>query len=94
MPYRIPYVQTITLDFANRGQLDLKITFSSSSSALSNPDIGLITLASDHEARFEKEGLLIEESRTNEIPYSEDFTHSSWTNVNVIDVTFKQHNCP
>ena len=74
----------LTLDFANSRQLDPRITFSRSSSATYlNPDTGLITTASDHEARFEKEGLLVEESRTNEIPYSEDFTHSSWTNVNV-----------
>ncbi len=61
----------ITLDFANSRQLDPRITFSRSSSATYlNPDTGLITLASDHEARFEKEGLLIEESRTNKYPDS------------------------
>ncbi len=61
----------ITLDFANSRQLDPRITFSRSSSATYlNPDTGLITLASEHEPRFEKEGLLIEESRTNKYPDS------------------------
>ena len=51
----------LTLDFANSRQLDPRITFSRTSGATYlNPDTGLITLASDHEARFEKEGLLIE----------------------------------
>ena len=61
----------LTLDFANSRQLDPRITFSRSSSATYlNPDTGLITLASDHEARFEAGGLLIEESRTNHCLYS------------------------
>ncbi len=78
----------LTLDFANSRQLDPRIAFSRSSSATYlNPDTGLITLASDHEARFEKEGLLIEESRTNEFPYSEDFSYNSWTKVNTTVTT-------
>jgi hypothetical protein len=69
----------LTLDFANSRQLDPRITFSRSSGATYlNPDTGLITLASEHEARFEKEGLLIEQSRTNTILHSADLTASSW----------------
>ena len=68
----------LTLDFANSRQLDPRITFSRSSSATYlNPDTGLITLASDHEARFEKEGLLIEESRTNFI--TDSASANNWT---------------
>ena len=68
----------LTLDFANSRQLDPRITFSRSSSATYlNPDTGLITTASDHEARFEKEGLLIEESRTNSQEWSSDFSQTS-----------------
>lgn len=64
----------ITLDFQNSRQLDPRITFSRSSSATYlNPDTGLITSAYTDQARFEKEGLLIEESRTNLIPYSQVF---------------------
>ena len=70
----------LTLDFANSRQLDPRITFSRSSSATYlNPDTGLITTASDHEARFEKEGLLIEESRTNLQPYSQEFDNAAWS---------------
>lgn len=69
----------LTLDFANSRQLDPRITFSRSSSATYlNPDTGLITTASEHEARFEEEGLLMEESRTNMITYSEDLDDTSW----------------
>ena len=56
----------ITLDFQNSQQLDPRVTFSRSSNATYlNPNTGLVTLAAENEARFEKEGLLIEESRTN-----------------------------
>jgi len=64
----------LTLDFANSRQLDPRITFSRSSTATYlHPDTGLITTAPSGVARFEKEGLLIEEARTNLIDYSTDF---------------------
>ena len=81
----------LTLDFANSRQLDPRITFSRSSSATYlNPDTGLITLVSDHEARFEKEGLLIEESRTNLFDESEDlqaWTSARWTKTNNVVIS-------
>ena len=81
----------LTLDFANSRQLDPRITFSRSSSATYlNPDTGLITLVSDHEARFEKEGLLIEESRTNLFDESEDlqaWTSARWTKTNNVAIS-------
>tara|TARA_Y100000289_G_scaffold34740_1_gene34347 strand:- start:1066 stop:2241 length:1176 start_codon:yes stop_codon:yes gene_type:complete len=56
----------VIFDFQNSRQLDPRITFSRSSAATYlNPDTGLITSAPNNVARFEKEGLLIEESRTN-----------------------------
>ncbi len=56
----------LTLDFANSRQLDPRITFSRSSTATYlHPDTGLITTAPSGVARFEKEGLLVEEARTN-----------------------------
>lgn len=68
----------LTLDFANSRQLDPRITFSRASSATYiHPDTGLITTAPDGVARIEKEGLLIEESRTNVFLHSTDFS-SSW----------------
>jgi hypothetical protein len=56
----------ITLDFQKSRKLDPRITVSRSSSATYlDPASGLIKTAPDGVARFEKEGLLIEESRTN-----------------------------
>jgi len=77
----------LTLDFANSRQLDPRITFSRSSSATYlNPDTGLITSAYTDQARFEKEGLLIEESRTNTLTHSTEFDNAAWT-VNGSSIT-------
>ena len=74
----------LTLDFANSRQLDPRITFSRSSSATYvHPDTGLITTAPDGVARFEKEGLLVEEARTNAFTYSEEFNNVAWSTNNV-----------
>lgn len=73
---------SMTLDFEKSKQLDPRVSFSRSSAA-TYIEGGLVKYATADQARFEDKGLLVEESRTNEIPYSEDFTHSSWTNVNV-----------
>ena len=73
----------LTLDFANSRQLDPRITFSRTSGATYlNPDTGLITLASDHEARFEKEGLLVEEARTNSVTTSGDVKTAAYATQN------------
>ena len=69
----------LTLDFANSRQLDPRITFSRSSSATYlHPDTGLITTAPSDVARFEEQGLLIEEARTNLLTYSEEFDNAVW----------------
>ena len=74
----------LTLDFANSRQLDPRITFSRSSTATYlHPDTRLITTAPSGVARFEKEGLLIEEARTNLVVYSEDLTQSNWAKYGV-----------
>lgn len=71
----------LTLDFQKSRKLDPRITFSRSSSATYlDPATGLIKTAPDGVARFEKEGLLIEEARTNLAENSEDF--SLWTAQN------------
>lgn len=68
----------LTLDFANSRQLDPRITFSRSSTATYlHPDTGLITTASSGVARFEKEGLLIEEARTNVVLNSGDISQAA-----------------
>jgi hypothetical protein len=70
----------ITLDFQNSQQLDPRVTFSRSSGATYVNSAGLVATAAEHEPRFDHDpvtgeclGLLIEESRTNEAPYSETF---------------------
>ena len=69
----------LTLDFANSRQLDPRITFSRSSSATYlHPDTELITTAPSGVARFEKEGFLIEEARTNSFQYSTELDNAYW----------------
>ena len=68
---------SLTLDFQKSKQLDPRISFSRASSA-TYVEGGVIKTADEHQARFEEEGLLIEEARTNLLPYSEDF--SQWNN--------------
>ena len=77
---------SLTLDFQKSKQLDPRISFSRSSSA-TYVEGGVIKYADEHQARFEEEGLLIEESRTNLFPYSEDFSDVSWTKSNTTVTT-------
>ena len=67
---------SLTLDFQKSKQLDPRITFSRSSSA-TYVEGGVIKYADEHQARFEDDGLLIEERRTNSFLQSKDFS-SSW----------------
>lgn len=68
----------LTLDFLNSQQLDPRITYSRASSA-SYVDGGVVKTAPTNVARFEKKGLLIEESSTNLQPNSEAFaTNTAW----------------
>jgi hypothetical protein len=76
----------LSLDFQNSQQLDPRVTFSRSSGATYINSAGLVVSAADNEARFDHDpvtgeclGLLIEESRTNYIPNSIDFT--GWSQV-------------
>ena len=76
---------TLDLDFANSKTLDPRITFTRASGGSYVGADGLIKLAGVNEARFdhnpvtgESLGLLIEESRTNLLTYSEQFDDASW----------------
>ena len=76
---------SLKLDFANARALDPRITFTRASTATYVGANGLIKTAGVDEARFDHDpatgeslGLLIEESRTNILPYSEDFSQSAW----------------
>ena len=68
---------SLTLDFQKSKQLDPRISFSRSSTA-TYVEGGVIKYADEHQARFEDKGLLIEESRTNAVLYSEDF-QNQWS---------------
>ncbi len=74
----------ITLDFANSQQLDPRVTFSrtqATGQATYINSAGQVAYAAEHEARFDHDpetgeclGLLIEESRTNNVVYSVPLT--------------------
>jgi len=68
---------SLTLDFQKSKQLDPRISFSRSSSA-TYVEGGVIKYADEHQSRFEKEGLLIEEARTNVSEYSVPSTANGW----------------
>ena len=76
---------TLHLDFVNSKTLDPRITFTRASKASYYDSDGLLKLASDNVARFDHDatskqckGLLIEESRTNLLTYSENFDNAAW----------------
>lgn len=80
---------SLKLDFANARALDPRITFTRASTATYVGSNGLIKTAGEDEARFDHDpatgeslGLLIEESRTNFITYSEDVSNAAWSKNN------------
>jgi hypothetical protein len=79
---------SLNLDFANSKRLDPRITFSRFSIGTYTDESGIIRTAADNEARFDHDGdgnslgLLIEESRTNLVTYSEDLTIAPWAWTN------------
>jgi hypothetical protein len=83
---------TLDLDFANSKTLDPRITFTRASGGSYVGADGLIKYAGVNEARFDHDpvtgeslGLLIEESRSNLIEYSEDISNSNW--INSVNIT-------
>ena len=91
---------SLFLDFANKKSLTDRIsgnnliTFTRSSTGTYVGADGLIKYAGADEARFDHDsstgeslGLLIEESRTNLITYSEDFSQSVWAKQNGFSIT-------
>ena len=76
---------SIVMDFANSKTLDPNITFTRTTTGTYVGANGLIKTAGINEARFDHDpetgeslGLLIEESRTNFITYSDDFSQGYW----------------
>jgi hypothetical protein len=77
---------SLLLDFANSGRLDPQVTFTRSSTATFFDETGVLRTANNDVPRFDynpvtlaAQGLLIEESRTNLLTYSDDFADASWT---------------
>lgn len=80
---------SLNLDFANSKKLDPRITFTRSSTGTYVDSNGLIKTAAANEARFDHDpisgsslGLLVEESRTNLLTYSEQFDNAAWNKAN------------
>ncbi len=76
---------TLSLDFANTGALDSRVTFTRNSAATYFNSSGTLTSASANTPRFDYDpvtrlarGLLIEEQRTNLLTYSEQFDNALW----------------
>jgi hypothetical protein len=80
---------TLNLDFAKTKALDPRVTFTRASTATFVGADGLIQTAASGAPRFdhnpatgESLGLLVEEARTNLLPYSEQFDNGAWTKSN------------
>jgi hypothetical protein len=81
---------SLVLDFAGTGTLDSRVTFTRSTTARYYNSSGILTTAAINEARFDYNpstlaplGLLIEQSSTNLLTYSQDFTNAVWTKTSV-----------
>jgi len=81
---------TLNLNFAAAGRLDSRVTFTRSSTATYTNQIGLIQSAAVNEPRFDYDpvtlaarGLLVEESRTNLLTYSEQVDNAAWTKTSL-----------
>lgn len=81
---------TLVCEFARTKRLPANITFNRASSATYTDSNGIVRYADSGAARFDhtpndgtSNGLLIEESRTNLLPNSSDFTASSWNRGNL-----------
>lgn len=80
---------SLLLQFAGAESLDPRVTFTRASTATRTNPSGIIESVSTNTARFDynpttlaPKGLLIEESRTNLLTYSEQFDNAAWTKSN------------
>jgi len=87
--FRSPYsIQpSLTLDFAGTMSLDSRITFTRSTTGTYYNSSGILATAAINAPRFTYDpttlsalGILVEESRTNTILYSQDLTNVVWSN--------------
>ena len=79
----------LDLNFARQKRLDSRVTFTRASTGTYVGSDGLIKTAASGEARFDHDpetgeslGLLVEESRTNLLRYSEEFNNAPWRKYN------------
>ena len=77
---------TLDLNFAATKTLDRRITFTRDSLGTYTDEFGIVKYAPNNVPRFDHDpdtgeslGLLVEESRTNLLPYSVDLTQAVWT---------------
>jgi hypothetical protein len=77
---------SLSFNFAAMPALDPRITFTRASTGTFLNSAGVLTSAATNEPRFDynpstlaARGLLIEEARTNNLTYSEDFGNAAWT---------------
>ena len=77
---------SLQLQFARTKQLDHRITFTRNTGATYYDHKGRLSYAAAGEPRFDHDpatlaskGLLIEEARTNELTYSEQFDNAAWS---------------
>ena len=97
----LPNVRPIAdFNFAATKTLDRKITFSRGSIGTYTDELGVVRYASNNVPRFDHDpttgeslGLLIEESRTNQFPYSSEFDNGAWNKSN-LNVTANQITAP
>ena len=82
-------VPSLVLDFAGTGTLDPRVTFTRSTTARYYNSSGVLTTAAINAPRFDYNpstlaplGLLIEQSSTNLLTYSQDFSNVIWTKNN------------
>jgi hypothetical protein len=85
---------TLNLNFARTKALDRRVTFTRASTGTFVGSNGLIQTAASGAARFdhngatgESLGLLVEEARTNNVLYSEQFDNAAWIKVNATVTT-------
>jgi len=85
-----PVPSSLVLDFAGTGTLDPRVTFTRSTTATYYNSSGVLSTAPINAPRFdfnpttgESLGLLIEQSSTNLLTYSNDFTNAAWTKTGI-----------
>jgi hypothetical protein len=82
-------VPSLVLDFAGTGTLDSRITFTRSTTGTYYNSSGVLSTAAINAPRFDYNpstlaplGLLIEQSSTNLLTYSQDFSNAVWVKTN------------